>query len=61
LPVLVKALKEEIQGSARHHAAVALEAIGDKARPALADIQAATKDPYDYVQRVTGRIVRTLK
>jgi uncharacterized sulfatase len=60
LPVLVKALKEEVQGSARHHAAVALEAIGDKARPALPDIQAASKDGYDYVQRVSGRIVRNL-
>lgn len=61
LPVLVKALREEVQGSARHHAAVALEAIGEKAKPALAEIQAATKDDYDYVQRVSGRIVKKLK
>ena len=61
LPVLVKTLKSEVQGSARHHAAVALEAIGEKARPALADIQAATQDEYDYVQRVSSRIVKKLK
>jgi uncharacterized sulfatase len=51
LPVLVEALKHPTD-KARLFAVIALDKIGEKARPALAQIQALTKDRDDYVRRV---------
>jgi arylsulfatase A-like enzyme len=60
LPVLVSALKHPTD-TARLHAAIALGQIGEKARPALAEIRAARQDPFDYVQRVTQYTLRRLE
>jgi len=51
LPVLVEALKHPTD-KARLFAVIALAQLGEKARPALAHIQALTKDSDDYVRRV---------
>ena len=59
LPVLAQELKGEL-GSARLHAITALEQIGEKARPATAAIQAATKDKLGYVGRVSKRVLGRL-
>lgn len=60
LPVLVEALQHD-SNSVRHSAAVALGRIGDKARPALPQLKAATKDSYRYVGRTVGHILRRLE
>ncbi|MCK5272942.1 MAG: HEAT repeat domain-containing protein, partial [Sedimentisphaerales bacterium] len=57
LPVLMEAI-EDSHASTRHFAMVALEQIGNKARPALATIKAKLKD--GYAGRVAGRIVAKL-
>ncbi|MBW3622340.1 MAG: sulfatase-like hydrolase/transferase [Armatimonadetes bacterium] len=49
--VLLRAL-EEGSDSARHYAIVALMRLGEKARPALPEIRAATSDSHEYVRRV---------
>jgi arylsulfatase A-like enzyme len=51
----VALLAQELKGSnewARLQAMIALDELGERARPARDAIQAATKDPNDYVQRV---------
>jgi len=59
LPVLIAGLRQT-QGSARLHAAIALEQIGEKARPAIEALRAAKTDPFEYVQRVSERTLRKL-
>jgi uncharacterized sulfatase len=51
LPVLVEALKHPTDKT-RLFAVIALDKLGVKARPALAQIQALTKDRDEYVKRV---------
>ena len=51
LPILVEALKHPTDKT-RLFAVIALDKIGEKARPALAQIQALTKDRDEYVKRV---------
>ena len=60
LPVLLR----EMQGDnkiVRHYAALELEDIGEKARPALDALKAARNDSYDGVRRVATRVVNTLE
>ena len=59
LPVLAQELRNEL-GSARLHAITAMEQIGEKARPAIPAIQAATKDTFGYVGRVSKRVLARL-
>jgi len=59
LPVLVAALKHPTD-KARLFAMIALDKIGNKARPALAQIQAATRDKDNYVARVAKTAVARL-
>ena len=60
LPVLVEALKNKTD-KARLYAAIALGRIGEKARPALAQIKAGLKDRDNYVQRVTRATLKWLE
>ncbi|OHB77224.1 MAG: hypothetical protein A2Z25_08250 [Planctomycetes bacterium RBG_16_55_9] len=60
LPVLAEALKDK-PDKARLHAIIALNKIGDKARPLLQQIKAAQKDSDDYVQRVAQTSVKQLE
>jgi hypothetical protein len=53
LPVLVEALKHPTDKT-RLFAVIALDKIGEKARPALAQIQALTKDRDEYVNSVAA-------
>jgi arylsulfatase A-like enzyme len=61
LPVLRKELTNKGNEVIRHYAAMALEDIGEAARPALEDLKAARDDPYDLVKRVTVRTVEILE
>jgi len=61
LPVLVRELKYKDNEVVRHDAALALEDIGLKARPAVEALKTARYDPYEYAQRVATRIVNTLQ
>ena len=45
----------------RHYAALALEDIGEKARPAIETLEKARRENYEYVKRVSSRIVNTLE
>ena len=60
LPVLVAALTDE-SPTVRLSAAGALGRIGEKARPAVPQLEAAMKDTYGYVPRVTSYTLRRLK
>ncbi len=60
LPVLVEALKHPTD-KARLFAVIALDKIGEKARPALAQIKAATEDRDNYVTRVAKTAVEKLE
>jgi len=60
LPVLVEALHHR-SGSVRLNAAIALGRIGEKARPALAELKKAMKDPNRYVTRVVKYVLRDLE
>jgi HEAT repeat protein len=60
LPLLLTELKNSDQ-VVRHYAALALEDIGQKARPALDAIKAAKDDKYGYVRRLADRLVRVLE
>ncbi len=60
LPVLLEELKNKDQ-IVRHYAALALEDIGEKARPALGAVKAAQDDEYEYVRRISNRLVGTLR
>ena len=51
LPVLIEALKHPTD-KVRLFAVIALDKLGEKARPALAQIKAAAQDSDDYVKRV---------
>jgi HEAT repeat protein len=59
LPVLVEGLDCKTD-KARLFAVTALNKIGEKARPALEQIKAHEKDPDNYVQRVTGEVLKRL-
>lgn len=61
LPILVAEMSDNQNEVVRHYAALALEDLGESARPALTALETATKDRYDYVHRVATRIVDTLK
>jgi len=58
--VLVNQLKGDDQ-IVRYYAALALEDIGQKARPALEALKAAQTDKYEYVRRVAHRLVGVLQ
>jgi hypothetical protein len=60
LPVLVEALKHPTDKT-RLFAVIALDKLGEKARPALAQIQALTKDRDEYVKRVAATVLERLK
>ena len=60
LPVLVNELRNKDNEVVRHYAALALEDMGENARPAIPALQQATKDKYDFVHRVATRIVEML-
>jgi len=60
LPVLAEALKDKTD-KARLYAIIALNKIGEKARPLLTDIKAAVKDSDNYVQRVARTTVKQLE
>ena len=60
LPVLVAALKHPTD-KVRLFAITALEKIGEKARPALAQIKATTQDRDDYVTRVAKTVAARLE
>jgi hypothetical protein len=60
LPVLVEALKHPTD-KVRLFAVVALDKLGEKARPALAQIKAASQDKDDYVKRVAKTILSRLE
>ncbi|MFZ2149437.1 MAG: sulfatase-like hydrolase/transferase [Sedimentisphaerales bacterium] len=59
LPVLAKALKDKTD-KARLYAIIALNKLGEKARPLLPQIKAALKDSDDYVQRVARTTLKQL-
>jgi len=61
LPVLVEELKNQNDQIVRHYAALALEDIGEKARPALEPLKQAREDKYEYVMRISNRLVGTLE
>jgi hypothetical protein len=60
LAVLVEALKNKTD-KARLYAAIALGRIGEKARPALAQIKTGLKDKDNYVRRVTQATLKRLE
>ncbi len=60
LPILVEALKNPTDKT-RMFAMVALDKIGEKARPALPQIQAAAKDSDEYVARVAKTVLSRLE
>jgi len=60
LPVLAEALKDKTD-KARLFAIIALNKIGEKARPLLPQIKAAMKDSDNYVKRVTQTTLRRLE
>jgi len=60
LPVLIEALKHPTDKT-RLFAVIALDKIGERARPALAQIQALTKDRDEYVKRVATTVLERLK
>jgi len=60
LPVLAEALKDKTD-KARLYAIIALNKIGEKARPALPQIKSALKDSDNYVQRVTRTTLNRLE
>ncbi len=60
LPVLAESLKDKT-AKARLYAIIALNKIGEKARPVLPQIKAALKDSDNYVQRVTRATLKRLE
>ncbi|HUT30386.1 MAG TPA: sulfatase-like hydrolase/transferase [Sedimentisphaerales bacterium] len=60
LPVLIEELRNDDQ-IVRHYAALALEDIGEKARPALEPLKEARGDKYEYVMRISNRLVAALQ
>lgn len=59
LPVLLAAMKDP-QESARIQAAMALESLGDRARPAVATLHEGTRDSSEYVKRISERSLTRL-
>jgi HEAT repeat protein len=59
LPVLIDELKST-NGPARLHAAHALEALGEDARPAVEALQGVLGDEFGYPGRVAMRVLRSL-
>ena len=60
LPILVEALKHK-NNKAGLYAVIALNMIGEKARPALPQIRDCLKDSDGYVKRVTQAILNHLE
>ncbi|RKY09624.1 MAG: hypothetical protein DRP66_01700, partial [Planctomycetota bacterium] len=60
LAVLVRQMQQSKNEVVRHYAACALEDIGEKARGVLDAVKKAQSDKYEYVKRVTNRIVAKL-
>jgi N-sulfoglucosamine sulfohydrolase len=60
LPVLAQALQHPTD-KVRLFAIIALDKLGEKARPALAQIKAATQDSDDYVKRVAKTVLSRLE
>ncbi len=60
LPVLVEALEDKTD-KARLYAVIALNKIGEKARPALPQIKVALEDSENYVQRVARTTIERLE
>ncbi len=60
LPVLAEALKDKTD-KARLFAVIALNKIGEKARPVLPRIKIALKDSDNYVQRVARTTIEQLE
>jgi len=60
LPILIEALRDPTDKT-RMFAAVALDKIGEKARPVLPQIQAAVKDSDDYVRRTAATALARLQ
>jgi hypothetical protein len=60
LPVLIEALKHPTDKT-RLFAVIALDKIGEKTRPALAQIEALTKDRDEYVKRVATTVLERLQ
>ncbi len=60
LPVLAEALKGKTD-KARLFAIIAVNKIGEKARPALPQIKAALKDSDNYVKRVARTTLTRLE
>jgi arylsulfatase A-like enzyme len=61
LPLLVDLLQNKDNKVVRHYAALELEELGEKAAEYSDIIRAARKDSYEYVQRVSARIVNNLE
>lgn len=61
LPVLERELAHSNNEVVRHYAALALEDIGEKARPVIETLKKARNENYEYVKRVSTRIVNTLE
>ena len=60
LEVLVELLQNESR-SVQLNAAIALDRIGEKARPVISHIEAASKDPDEYVQKIARHTLRYLQ
>ncbi len=61
LPVLAHELRHADNEAVRHYAALGLEDLGKDAMPAYDALQAARKDPYEYVKRVAVRVTNSLR
>lgn len=60
LPVLIEAMKHRTD-KVRLFAVIALDKLGPRARPALAQIKAVAQDPDEYVQQVAKTILSRLE
>jgi len=59
LPVLAQALSDS-NGATRLHAAHALEALGEQARPVAEELRGVLGDEFGYPDRVAGRFLKSL-
>ena len=60
LPVLIQAMQDK-SDTVRLNAVISLGRVGEKARPAIPQLQAATKDSFGYVTRVVKYVLQRLK
>lgn len=60
LPVLIEAMQDK-SDTVRLNAVIALGHIGEKARPALPQLRAATEDSFGYVTRVVKYVLQRLE